>query len=505
MCKFFVINLFDALSFLYVRLTMETPGSRALEAAKSLNDLVIFKKPIGVAKKSKQIRSKILDEDTYIEKIGKIIQRDFFPHLEKLQAQNQYLDALEQNDVKRMRELYEKYSSGRPATERPASPATFETPVRKDESEDEHLRSSKATRDTPCKTESKEKDIENKVGLDAFLSINTSEDNASFEEMMVEAERRRKLKYAWLYEAEEKSNLLAIERSHKNSLDVGQENKRQPVLDTWNYRNKNYIMYIPDGVELTADEKIDLAKGKQMVTHENTRLRVNPFNEQQNKETINELAKHQSKVNDGKIGVDGKEVVKNAAPTVNGYSFVATPSPRPGECESPLMTWGEIEGTPFRLDGGDTPLLRTSQGPSFRMAEPPKREQIALQLAEKAGERHRDRKNKALEAARKSLATPSPRSTIDRLSTMSPAARRLATQKLRIAHTPSPRRVSSSRTPSIGIRTPTTPRANTPLKRDTDSSERSNGTSQRSQGPVLTDNLLNLPPQRQRASDFFNK
>lgn len=89
---------------------------------------------------------------------------------------------------------------------------------------------------------------------------------------------------------------------------------------------------------------------------------------------------------------------------------------------------------------------------------------------------------------------------------MSPAARRLATQKLRIAHTPSPRRVSSSRTPSIGIRTPTTPRANTPLKRDADStSERNNGSSRRSDGPVLTDNLLNLPPQRQRASDFFNK
>lgn len=25
----------------------------------------------------------------------------------------------------------------------------------------------------------------------------------------------------------------------------------------------------------------------------------------------------------------------------------------PGVGESPLMTWGEIEGTPFRLDAGD--------------------------------------------------------------------------------------------------------------------------------------------------------
>lgn len=33
------------------------------------------------------------------------------------------------------------------------------------------------------------------------------------------------------------------------------------------------------------------------------------------------------------------------------------------------------------------------------MAEPPKREQIALALAEKVGEKHRDQKKKAIDAA----------------------------------------------------------------------------------------------------------
>jgi len=79
--------------------------------------------------------------------------------------------------------------------------------------------------------------------------------------------------------------------------------------------------------------------------------------------------------------------------------------PLAGVHESPLMTWGEIEGTPFRLDGSDTPVHTTLQGPSFRIPEPPKREKLALALAEKAGERHRDRKLKAIEAARKQLAT----------------------------------------------------------------------------------------------------
>lgn len=482
---------------------MDSPGSQALEVAKNMKDLAVFKKPLGVAKKYKKPQPKVLDEDTYIKKMGEIIQRDFFPHLDKLQAQNQYLDALEQNDVKRMRELYEKYSSGRPTTERPASPATFETPMNKIESEDEQFKSTKVPKDIPANTDTKEKDkTEPTTGLDAYLSIHTSEDNASFEEMMIEAEKKLRLKYAWLYEAEENCKALTNAKS-SGTLAIEGSNGKPNQLDSWNYQNKNYIMYVPDGVELTPDERIDLAKKKQLVIHENTRLRTNPFNEQQNKETINELAKNQSKANDGKIGVDGKEIVRNPTPRVNGFSFVATPSPRPGECESPLMTWGQIEGTPFRLDGGDTPLLRTSQGPSFRMAEPPKREQLALQLAEKAGERHRDRKNKALEAARKSLATPSPRSTIDRLSTMSPAARRLATQKLRFASTPSPRRALSSRTPSIGIRTPSTPRINTVSKPENHLELKNN--SMRCQGPVLTDNLLNLPLQRQRAADFFNK
>ncbi|KAG7199994.1 hypothetical protein KM043_014418 [Ampulex compressa] len=435
--------------------------------------------------------------------MGEIIQRDFFPHLDKLQAQNQYLDALEQNDVKRMRELYEKYSSGRPATERPFSPATFETPLRKEESEDEQFATDKTPKNVTENVKTKDAPAENKAGLDDYLSAYTSEDNASFEEMMVEAEKKRRLKFTWLYEPEEKSKVLAIENNSDRPIAIEDKDSRPAMLDTWSYKNRNFIMYVPDGVELTPDERIDMAKRRQSVMHENTRLRTNPFNEQQNKETINELAKSQSKANDGKIGVDGKEVVRNATPRVNGFSFVATPSPRPGECESPLMTWGHIEGTPFRLDGSDTPLLRTSQGPSFRMAEPPKREQLALQLAEKAGERHRDRKNKALEAARKSLATPSPRSTMDRLNTMSPAARRLATQKLRFASSPTPRRTSLLRTPSIGIRTPSTPRINTPSKRASCEPEVQDNT--RPQGPVLTDNLLNLPPQRQRASDFFNK
>lgn len=70
---------------------------------------------------------------------------------------------------------------------------------------------------------------------------------------------------------------------------------------------------------------------------------------------------------------------------------------------SPLMTWGQIEGTPFKLDGSDTPILPGPAQGGFKMPEPPKRERIAHALADKVSERYRDRKRKALQAAKQQL------------------------------------------------------------------------------------------------------
>lgn len=44
------------------------------------------------------------------QNIGKIIERDFFPDLEKWKTQKDYIDAVEQNDTNKLRQMYEKYS-----------------------------------------------------------------------------------------------------------------------------------------------------------------------------------------------------------------------------------------------------------------------------------------------------------------------------------------------------------------------------------------------------------
>lgn len=48
--------------------------------------------------------------------------------------------------------------------------------------------------------------------------------------------------------------------------------------------------------------------------------------------------------------------------------------------------------------------FRSSSGPAFKIAEQPRREKIALALAEKAGERHRGLKKKAMDAAKRQMA-----------------------------------------------------------------------------------------------------
>ena len=103
--------------------------------------------------------------------------------------------------------------------------------------------------------------------------------------------------------------------------------------------------------------------------HGNTRFTQYPWNQNRNKSLIKEAASAKAVINHGKIGHDGKEILPAESPRVNGYGFVATPSPVPGGDESPLMTWGEIESTPFRLEGGETPLA--GAGPAFKVGLPP--------------------------------------------------------------------------------------------------------------------------------------
>ncbi|KAL5016601.1 hypothetical protein ScPMuIL_006190 [Solemya velum] len=474
---------------------------------------------------TKKKPKKILDEDTYAENIVKIIQRDFYPDVPKLEAQSEYFEALEKNDLVKLREIQIRYSRGRPSTTASSiynTPETFETPEPRSRQGKEHNEDNEDNAECtqePAQMETEttllgdEKEKKDKqVGLDHYMMHYTSEDNASFTDILEKSEKKHREKHAWLYEHEEKSQQ---EKRLQIALPTIEEQAsiKNGQPEEWEYKIKNHLMYVPDGADLSAKEIVELQKAKQReIIHENTRFHSNPWNTNKNKETIKEAATMKALTNMGKIGHDGKEVVLVPSPQVNGYGFVATPSPAPGVEESPLMTWGELEGTPFRLDGSDTPVNSRTPGPNFKIPEVPKRDRIAMDLAQKAIKNHRDKKEKAMKSVTARFSTPSPKfgkSTTERLNSMSPAAQRLVTSRLGIRkNTDKALRASYSPSPVHKLPGDKTPICLTPKSSRSDTPSSFTGTPTRTpenKHVSLTDNLLNLPKrQRAAASDFFS-
>uniref|UniRef100_A0A8D0L3L2 Ess-2 splicing factor homolog n=1 Tax=Sphenodon punctatus TaxID=8508 RepID=A0A8D0L3L2_SPHPU len=442
-------------------------------------------------------RKKVLDEESYMESLGKIIQRDFFPDVEKLRAQKDYLEDEESGDLEKMRQIAIKFGSslGRTSKDTPApyvTPATFETPEVHPGTPSLLNKAKLGTKAVEEGETEKEEKSYALPCLDSFLAKNTSEDNASFEQIMEVAKEKEKARHAWLYEAEEE----AAQRHQENlALPSGEQQALESVkagVETWEYKARNSLMYYPAGVP---DEE-EVFKKPREVVHRNTRFLKDPFSQALSKSQLQQAAALNAQYKQGKVGPDGKELIPQESPKVNGYGFVATPSPAPGVNDSPLMTWGEIESTPLRLDGSESPYVDRTPGPAFKILEPGRRERLGLKMANEAAAKNRAKKQEALRRVTENLASLTPKGLSP---VMSPALQRLVNRTaskytdkaLRASYTPSPMH-TGTQTPAGGPQTPTgtpTPRtaSQTPVTQDPAS---------------ITDNLLQLP-KRRKASDFF--
>jgi protein DGCR14 len=257
----------------------------------------------------------------------------------------------------------------------------------------------------------------------------------------------------------------------------------------------NYALFL--GAKLTAAEKIEQAKHVRTIHHTNTRFEVDPFTIASTTDSSSRVATpaRPNALLRPQIDIDGREIKRLESPQVGGYGFVVTPSPMPGAHgdESPMMTWGQIEGTPFCLDAGNETPRAVNSGPQFKIIETPFREQLALELVEKNAAQHRKKKAEAMKTINRNFAsTNNAKQTKELLvSTMSPAAQRLLTNRLGIQRTQS---TNSQRhntfTPSPVVRTDRTPKATLNVgivkhsPRIPDVSATTTGS--------LTDNLLNL-------------
>lgn len=193
--------------------------------------------PVAEIPRSKQ-KTRVLDEDEFVKSLSAIIQRDFFPDLPKLRSHVAFMDALEAGDESRMKEIAVEYLRSQ---ESEAESSTIKAP-----------------------------------SVDAFLAKYTSEDNASFEEIIEKQNEKQREKFRWLYDRADRLMLEAgpsadsSKRLLESSLPSGV--KHSKTIKTWEYKPQNALMYYPEGVGSTLSVGNESRGNPKAIQHSNTRL-----------------------------------------------------------------------------------------------------------------------------------------------------------------------------------------------------------------------------------------
>ncbi|KAF0374113.1 protein DGCR14-like [Gigaspora margarita] len=350
-------------------------------------------------------KQEILDEDTYTDALSEIIKKDFFPSLLTLEAQHDYVDAWNSNNPDLIRDATRKLNELTTPSRKPNVPTPKLTPG---------LSGSQGGWDTPVSTTGSNvfkvpapKKSYTNLSLDAFQAKYTSEDNASFSEIMHKANEQRKEKYKWMYDKEKDS-----EDKDKPKLIEGSSQDKPAEIESWKYKVRNSLMFYPEGQDQVPEE--NSRRAPKQIVHNATRF------ESTDEATINSHAAATAAVVGLNPDATPNESVSQT-PRVGGYSFVsATPSPNPSQIDtSELMTWGMIEGSPLLIGGDQTP------GPSFQLPPTPRREIIGMNLSSNASRSIRKR-NSSMKSPR-TLHSPITRMASPRVraSLLSPAARKL--------------------------------------------------------------------------------
>ncbi|KAK9722694.1 hypothetical protein K7432_002506 [Basidiobolus ranarum] len=324
----------------------------------------------------------VLDEDTYTETISYLVERDFFPNLTKIKKQNELIDSLDTTDINRISTVTRSIKQGR----------YLDTPRRSD---------------SPLPKFPSKEDLEDRkfshlknISLDDFQAKFTSEDNASFLDLLDKNNEEKRQKYKYLYQKE--APTLAIEDQKMKQIEPSSSTG---FVESWKYKTKNSLMYYPEG-SYESDKSEERGESK-AIAHKNTRF-----------ESVGNAGPSFSRNTDRSITSDMTSESGSDSPRVRGYGFV-TPSPRPEELG--IFPW-DLEGIPSE-----------SKTPVFKLPPTPRRELIAMKLSEKASRNHRKQTQASPRA--NALRTPtrmgSPSLSM-RSQMLSPAAQKLLKNKLHI-------------------------------------------------------------------------
>lgn len=376
---------------------------------------------------SSKKKATVLDEDTYVAAIEKIIERDYFPDIPKLRDRLDWLEAVRSGDPIQIRDAQLKIMERRQGmgsiTDTQGKLRTPGSTFFRDSTTPFQFEKTPAGigNDSAVKAgegEGAGNGVDPSFSLDQFFRQYTSEDNESFSKILEKVNRKRKERYGHLLEGEKEEDVLSIEDAKRDRITDGYGTSYQPpsTLEGCKFTAKNLLMYHPAdrGEAPLTDEEMEVRlKGlTKEISKPNTRFHGKIGSSfSNNDESIDVVYAPVAGATPAPLNLANREMDKSRRYDLedlrktpnkfyvesekgkNGYSFVKTPSPAPGADESPFITWGEIEGTPMRLDPEDTPfdIGGSADGPHFKIPSLPTRDVKAHSLSREAARNLKER------------------------------------------------------------------------------------------------------------------
>lgn len=322
----------------------------------------------------------MLEEDVYAGAIESIVERDFFPHLPKLQNQLEWLQAVQSGDpglikraqlnIARRRAglrtplAHEGSGSGgapgtaavTPGTGLLATPGMTPALVGGATPALPGLRTPAGPAAAAALQQQQGLDAVSAqqavgarapgLGLDAFLAACEGEDNASFGALHESSLARKRAKMA--HHLTDKNKPRLLEAGGHSTDEYGSTGQAPSTVLSARHVPKNALFYDSSQqaqLALSAAEKAAIVAGPpKAICHRATRSLQDDGVD----------GDGSAAAGPGAAGGGGQQQAAGSNAGTHGYGYMRTPQIMPGVGASPLMTWGDIASTPLRLagDGG---------------------------------------------------------------------------------------------------------------------------------------------------------